>query len=458
MNLQFEYQSKIEFSKVNVLLYRDAKYLVEFFPSAVLNDLPKEENCLLYNDFKTITIFVKLDTDLEKNRRLGAKAFSKLIGFKPKSISFLGEFNAEFLEGFSLSNYSFEELKSKKESKIITFVLDEKNQEACESIKTLANSVFWSRDLVNLPFNFLNASSFQSAIEKRFEKTAVKCTFWTNEKLKEENFGGLLSVNQASEISARFGILEYKHPKTTQIKPIVLVGKGVVYDTGGLSLKPTENSMDFMKCDMAGLAAVLGATDAIQEQNLPLWIVTLCPITDNLIGNKSFAPGDVITMRSGATVEVMDTDAEGRLILADALDYAKSLNPQLVIDAATLTGSAVRAIGDHAAALMGNANSALFHQISKIGEETGERVARFPFWEDYKEELKSEIADVKNLGGPTAGAITAGKFLEHFVAYEWLHLDIAGPAYLHKPWHYNTLGGTGFGVRLLVNFIKRIAQ
>ena len=427
-----------------------------YLNSEQLEKLKPDNSVMVINDLTSIKVFVKLEEDAEKNRRLGAKVFGEIITFKPEIIKFLGILDTAFVEGVTLSSYTFDTFKSKKETYTPVFLLNESNKETFESIRNIIESVFWARDLVNLPYSHLNALDFEAQIQNRFENTPVTTTFWNKQKLEEEKFGGLLAVNKASSVEPRFGILEYKPNNPSNSRPIVLVGKGVVYDTGGLSLKPTENSMDFMKCDMAGLAAMVGTLDALQKNNSNKWIIVLCPITDNLIGNNALAPGDVITMKSGHTVEVMDTDAEGRLILADALEFAKTLNPQIVIDAATLTGSAVRAIGDHAAVIMGNAPSVIFHSIAKIGEQTGERVARFPFWDDYQDQLKSEVADLKNLGGPTAGAITAGKFLANFVAYDWLHVDIAGPAYTHKPWHYQKIGGTGFGVRLLHSLIQEL--
>jgi leucyl aminopeptidase len=237
-------------------------------------------------------------------------------------------------------------------------------------------------------------------------------------------------------------------------KPFVLVGKGVTYDTGGLSLKPTTDSMDYMKSDMSGAAAVASAMYAIARQKLPVHVVALIPATDNWPGEKAYAPGDVITMYDKTTVEVLNTDAEGRLILADALGYAKKYRPQLTITVATLTGAAARAIGKYGIAVMGNASRKVFNQMAASGEHVYERLAEFPFWEEYAELLKSDVADIKNVGGTDAGAITAGKFLEHFTDYPFMHLDIAGAAFLKSGDSYRGKGATGVGVRLLYDFIK----
>ena len=247
--------------------------------------------------------------------------------------------------------------------------------------------------------------------------------------------------------------MEWKPKGATNNKPIVLVGKGIVYDTGGLSLKPTPNSMDIMKCDMGGSAAVVGTMYAIAKAKLNLHVVGLVPATDNRPSGNAYAPGDVITMHDGSTVEVLNTDAEGRLILADALSYAKKYKPKIVIDLATLTGAAARAIGKQGIVAMGNDQETL-SDLKESGYRVHERLAEFPFWEEYKEDLKSTIADLKNLGGAEAGAITAGKFLEHFTDYPYTHLDIAGPAFTQSPFNYRGQGGTGVGVRLLFDFLK----
>jgi leucyl aminopeptidase len=212
--------------------------------------------------------------------------------------------------------------------------------------------------------------------------------------------------------------------------------------------------MDEMKCDMAGGAAVVGTMYAIAANALPVHVIGLVPATDNRPGMNALCPQDIITMHDGTTVEVLNTDAEGRLILADALSYAKQYKPELVIDLATLTGAAVRAVGSIASAIMGTADQKVMDKLADSGMNTWERTIQFPMWKDYGDEMKSDIADLKNLGSGNAGQITAGKFLEHFTDYPWIHIDIAGPAYINSPSSYRTKGGTGVGVRMLYNFIK----
>ena len=265
--------------------------------------------------------------------------------------------------------------------------------------------------------------------------------------------GGLLAVNQGSLDEPTFSILEWKPKNAKNKKPIILVGKGIVYDTGGLSLKPTKG-MDIMKVDMAGAGTVVGAMHAIASNKLPKHVIGLIPATDNRPSGNAYAPGDVVTMFNKLTVEVLNTDAEGRMILADALSYADKYNPELVIDLATLTGAAARAIG-HFGIVSMHKNAEKYHsQLKESGNVTHERLAEMPFWDDYDTLLKSDVADIKNIGGPIAGAITAGKFLSNFINYPWIHLDIAGPAYVESSYGYRGKGATGMGVRLLYNFIK----
>jgi leucyl aminopeptidase len=237
-----------------------------------------------------------------------------------------------------------------------------------------------------------------------------------------------------------------------------LVGKGVVYDTGGLSLKPTKNSMDFMKCDMGGAATVGGAMFAVAKAKLPVHVVGLVPATDNRPDGNAYVPGDVIKMYSGKTVEVLNTDAEGRMILADALHYAKKYKPQLVMDFATLTGAAAAAIGPVGVVCMGTADEKTKEKLKESGNAVHERLAELPFWDDYGDMIKSDIADIKNIGGPYAGAITAGKFLEHFTDYPYMHFDIAGMAFLKGTDSYRGKNGSGVGVRLLFDYFRKLSK
>ena len=311
-----------------------------------------------------------------------------------------------------------------------------------------------ARDLVNEPLSYLTAPQLAKEILRMGKEAGFSVKVIEKEALIEMGMGGILAVNKGSITPPTFSILEWKPSNFKNKQPIVLVGKGVVYDTGGVSLKPTANSMDFMKCDMAGSAAVIGAAYAVAKAKLPIHLICLVPATDNRPGLDAYVPGDVIKMYSGATVEVLNTDAEGRMLLADALHYAKQYNPELVIDVATLTGSASSAIGNQGSVFMGTADTKTKKALSLAGDDVHERLVEFPLWDEYSDMLKSDIADIKNLGGSSAGAITAGKFLEHFTDYNWIHMDIAGVAFMHQEDAYRVKGGTGYGVQLLYNFLS----
>ncbi len=364
-------------------------------------------------------------------------------------------------EGVVLSSYSFQKYKSeKKGSKLAEIRLIAKGltEAAVRELAVVLEGTFLARDLVNEPVIYLTAEQLSQEITEMGRKAGFKVEVFGKSKIQSLKMGGLLAVNAGAPNPPTFNILEYKPDGAVNQKPYVLVGKGVVYDTGGLSLKPTPNSMDEMKCDMAGAAAVAGAIYAIALSKLPLYVVGLIPATENRPDGNAITPGDVITMYSGTTVEVLNTDAEGRLILADALCYAAKYQPALVIDLATLTGAAARAIGKEGIVYMGTAPEVEKKALEKSGYAVHERLVEFPLWEEYDSHLESAIADLKNIGGAEAGAITAGKFLERFVQFPWLHLDIAGGAFLTSGDSYRGKQGTGIGVRLLYHFLKEKLQ
>jgi leucyl aminopeptidase len=360
-------------------------------------------------------------------------------------------------EGVVLSSYSFQKYKSEKKGSKLTevrLVAKGLTEAAVRELAVVLEATFLARDLVNEPVIYLTAEQLSEEITEMGKRAGFKVEVFGKSKIRSLKMGGLLAVNAGAPNPPTFNILEYKPEGAINEKPYVLVGKGVVYDTGGLSLKPTPNSMDEMKCDMAGAAAVAGAIYAVAQSKLPLYVVGLIPATENRPDGNAITPGDVITMYSGTTVEVLNTDAEGRLILADALCYATKYDPALVIDLATLTGSAARAIGKEGIVYMGTATEEEKKALEKSGYAVHERLVEFPLWEEYDSHLESNIADLKNIGGAEAGAITAGKFLEHFVAFPWLHLDIAGGAFLTGNDSYRGKHGTGIGVRLLYHFLK----
>lgn len=370
-----------------------------------------------------------------------------------------GEFNKNdvksFLLGLNLSCYQFDKyLKNKKTTRLLvelsTKTLD---KESIDEINTLCKAIKTTKDLVNEPLSYLTAVQYSKEIQKIGKQAGFSVTVWNQKKIEQEKMGGILAVNKGSSAPATFNILEYKPLKPKNKQPLVLVGKGVVFDTGGISIKPSSG-MAAMKCDMAGSALVVGAMEAIAIAKLPYHVIGLIPAVENRPGYEATCPGDIITMYDGTTVEVLDTDAEGRLILADALHYAKRLKPELVLDFATLTGSAMRAIGKEAAVVMGTCPKDIKKKIRKAANRTGERIVEFPLWNEYGEYVKSDIADLKNLGPAEAGAITAGKFLQHFTDYSWMHFDIAGPAFVNTPYNYRGKWATAYGVRLLFKFVK----
>lgn len=420
-----------------------------------------EEDVVKVTDFETTLLLVKSNSDAEKMRMHGAKVRE---GFHVdvEVIAVAGEPSAviPLTEGLLLANYQFlkyfnEEERKKKTNRLTVIELGKDVTDAvCLELVHTYQAVSWVRTMVNEPVSFLTAEQLAFEIKELATDSELTVSVLEKTQLESLKMGGLLAVNKGSIDPPTFTIVEYKAKNATNKKPIVLVGKGVVYDTGGLSLKPTPNSMDSMKSDMGGAACVAGAIYLAAKQHLPLHIIALIPATDNRPGLNAYAPGDVVTMFDGTTVEVLNTDAEGRMILADALAYSNKFDAELVVDAATLTGAAYRAVGEHATCIMGNANETYFQALAAAGEESYERTVRFPFWDEYGKEMKSSIADLKNLGGPTAGMITAGKFLEHFVKAPYIHMDIAGPAWRTSNNGYRTKGGTGAGVRLLYHFLK----
>jgi leucyl aminopeptidase len=405
----------------------------------------------------------KPNESLEQTRKAGQHFADLVNDHKLSSVTLVGlekktDHLLAFAEGLALSNYQFNKYLNKKEEKDNSLksikVLTKESKQAVKELDQLCRAVYKTRDLVNEPLSTLTAIKLSQEIEKMGQEAGFHVETFHKKKIESLKMGGLLAVNKGSIDPPTFSILTWKPEKPKNDKPIVLVGKGVVYDTGGLSLKPTFDSMDYMKCDMAGAAAVAGILYAIASNKLPVYVVGIVPATDNRPDGNAYVPGDVVRMFDKTTVEVLNTDAEGRMILADGLAWAEKLDPELVFSIATLTGAAHVAIGKYGIVSMGNAGSKEMDALKKSGEQVFERIAEFPFWDEYEELLKSDVADLKNIGGRYAGAITAGKFLEHFTHYPYIHLDIAGPAYNKTQDSYRGKGGSGIGVRLLYDFIK----
>jgi leucyl aminopeptidase len=365
-------------------------------------------------------------------------------------------------EGAALASYQFLKYRTEaaKQTYSLTSIAFAKGAATVKEIERLqasVDAVYKARDLVNEPVNFLTAEQLGREITAMGKEAGFKVRVMNKAAIEKEGMTGLLAVNLGSIDPPTFTIAEYKPEKALNKKPIVLVGKGIVFDTGGLSLKPTPASMDRMKSDMSGAAVVSAVMYAAARMNLPLHLIALVPATDNRPGENAYVPGDVIRMYSGGTVEVLNTDAEGRMVLADALHWAKRYKPELVMDFATLTGAASVAVGEHGAVCMGTADAATKLAFQESGFRQYERLVEYPLWDEYGEQIKSDVADIKNVGGPSGGAITAGKFLQHFTDYPWMHFDIAGVSFATSKKSYTPLGGTGFGIRMVIDFLQNYA-
>jgi leucyl aminopeptidase len=317
----------------------------------------------------------------------------------------------------------------------------------------IARGVNFARDLVNGPGYAMHPPALGDEAVRLGRRAGLKVTVLDTAQLTEQGFGGILAVGKGSEHEPRFIAMEYGDAKAGT-PTICLVGKGLTFDSGGLSLKPPE-AMETMKSDMGGAAAVFGAMQVVAELKLPLHVVGLVSAAENMPSSNAYRPGDIVKTLSGKTIEVLNTDAEGRIILSDALFYAQRYKPDAIVELATLTGAIIIALGSHASGLMGT-DQALVDKIIRAGEASGERVWQFPLWDEYHQMVKSEIADLKNLAGRPAGSITAGAFLAAFVGdYPFAHIDIAGTAWADRPVKpYDTIGGTGVGVRLLAELLR----
>jgi leucyl aminopeptidase len=324
--------------------------------------------------------------------------------------------------------------------------------------EAVAAGVGLARDLANHPSNTATPSYLAAQAGEIAGRHGMRLEVWDRERIIAEGMGSLASVAAGSAEPPRFIILEHTPPGTAEQPPHVLAGKAVTFDTGGISLKPGLK-MGAMKYDMSGGAAVLGAMEVVGRLGLPRHVVGLVGATENMPGGKATKPGDVVRALNGKTIEILNTDAEGRLVLADVLSYAQRLKPAAVVDLATLTGAIVIALGNAAAGMFPN-DEALAAQLEAAGEASGERVWRMPLWDVYDDMLKSDTADMKNVSDTSpspAGAVFGAKFLERFVDYPWAHLDIAGVAWDAKDIPYIPRGATGFGVRLLVEWLRGLA-
>ena len=413
----------------------------------------------------------KKEFNLEKSRRAFSRAAQRARDLNLKGLATSVDFGdigqppgrlAEALvEGVLLGLYHFLPYKTAKEEvragmKELVILEDRGKafgevKDAAKRGQVISEAVYFSRDLASTPSNEMTPAILSGRAKELGKKRGIKVSVLDVKGMKKAGMNALLGVARGSHEPAKFIILRYGGASKKE-RPVVIVGKGITFDSGGISLKPAD-SMDEMKADMSGGAVVLGVFKAASELRLPINLVGLIPATENLPGGGAYKPGDILRSLSGKTIEIVNTDAEGRLLLADALTYAGRFNPAAVVDIATLTGACVIALGEDVIGMLGT-DEKLKNRIREAAEETGEKLWELPLWEDYADLIKSDVADLKNTGGRAGGAITAALFLSRFVGkYPWVHLDIAGPAWRKKGKPYIPKGASAIGVRLLVRFL-----
>ena len=367
-------------------------------------------------------------------------------------------------EGTILGTYRYGELKTlspkeKRVLKTVTVVVAGATERAAAQRglrrgQAIAESVCWARDMVNRPSNRLTPTAMAQEARAAARRFRFRCKVLDPAAQRRLGMNAILGVARGSREPSRFIVLEYRGRGGDSKRPLVFLGKGITFDSGGISIKSSEK-MEQMKYDMSGGAAVLGALRAVAALKLPVHVVGLVPATENLPSGSAQKPGDVVRALGGKTIEVINTDAEGRLVLADALGYAQRLKPAAMVDLATLTGACIIALGSHCMALMGN-RPGWNEQVKEAASRSGERAWEMPLWPEYTEAIRSDVADVKNVGDGKAGTITGAAFLKEFVGeVPWVHLDIAGVAWTDADKGYRRKGATGAGVRLLVELARR---
>ena len=413
------------------------------------------------NDVTLDRVRQAMGTAAKKVRQTGAHAFSAPVFGTDTLTAPAAAIAQAMVEGAILGGYRFTHYRSdneepSKDVRTMTVLANRANQGS--EMKTgvrrgevSANATSFARDLCNHPANVMTPARVVQEAQNIAKDFRVKLTVLERKEQQKLGMGGMLGVSRGSEEPPKFIMVNYAGGKKKE-RPIVLVGKTVTFDSGGISLKPSEN-MEQMKADMTGGAEVLGTVRAAAQLRLPLNVVGILPATENMPGGRATKPGDILRMLNGKTVEVQNTDAEGRLILADGLAYAARLNPQCIIDVATLTGACIVALGQFAIGMLGN-DDALKADVRKAGDQAGERVWEMPLWEEYFEQLKSDVADLRNIGGRGGGMITAGVFLSKFVGdCPWVHLDVASTDWSTSERPYISKGPTAIGTRLLVQWL-----
>lgn len=475
MNTEIKLLSKLNDTQSLVILTLDTDAKQSFFSDEQKKYIAQQvkdnkAKRVDINQYKRQIFYFVVDKDdkgsnktLEQFRHKGYTLLNSLKKNKLAEITIVDETKNPALalamaEGIALGNYEFLKYKKKKDgSSLTTINLFSKkiNQKDILQLSSAIEGTCIARTLVNEPHSYLTATQLANEIEHLGNSHGFKVEVFNEAKIETLKMEGLIAVNRGSMGPPTFTVMEWKPKNAVNKQPVILVGKGVVFDTGGVNIKSYSGMID-MKCDMGGAAAVVGTFCAMAKSKLPVYVLGLVPSTDNRPGEDAIVPGDIIQMPNGVNIEVLNTDAEGRLILADALIYAQKHKPKLVIDLATLTGAAAKAIGKYGIVAMGTTDEEM-KKLKKSGNHVYERIVEFPLWDEYEELIKSEVGDIKNVGGADGGAITAGKFLQHFIDYPWIHLDIAGPAFLETNGTYTGKGGTGVGVRLLFDFLKNMA-
>lgn len=406
-------------------------------------------------------------TTLDTFRKAAGTAAAKSKETNAKHIAFPvsahEQFSAEdiaqaVVEGVGLAAYSFDRHKEKKDENhktINTVSIIGKKTKELKTVVTVGENLFkgtnFARDIVNEPANIMNTEGLAEIAMKLANEEGITCKIYGQEEMEAMGMGAALAVAKGSANPPRFIHLTYT-PQGTASGRTALVGKGLTFDSGGLNIKIGEH-MRFMKCDKSGACTVLGVFSALPKLKPDKEVHGIIAAVENMPGSKAMRPDDILVAMNGKTIEVLNTDAEGRLTLADALSYAVKLKPDKIVDLATLTGSCMVALGEYAAGVMGN-NQEFIDELLKVAELAGERMWQLPFHDELRDKLKSDVADLKNIGGRYGGTITAGMFLEPFVnSIPWVHIDIAGPAFNEKGWSYNPKGATGFGVRTLLRYL-----
>ena len=395
-------------------------------------------------------------------RELKLKEFSIIVPptFVNDSVSSI----SQIVEGAKMSLYKFDKFKAEKADKSpdMTIIVSKSSKisKAMKIAESVADGAIFTKSIANLPPNECTPTTLANFAKNISKKNKMKCTVISQPELKKKGFGGITAVGKGSKNEPKLITMEHNNGPKNQ-KPIVLVGKAVTFDTGGISLKPGQ-SMDEMKFDKCGGCTVLGIMKSVSELKLPINVVGIIPSVENMPGGEAYRPGDIIKLYNGKTAEILNTDAEGRLILADALAYGeKQYSPKAIIDFATLTGACIIALGNNVAAIVSN-NNQLTEKIKTSSKATTEEIWELPLTQDYMDMIKSDVADIKNMGiGRAAGTITAAAFLKSAIKdTPWAHLDIAGVAWTQgaatKDKPYNPKGATGFGVRLILDYLQKL--